>query len=144
MCADGVMVVGFDDDVATVRAECAAALAAGPGPLPAAELERHRSLLTDLLDDLTYSGDPAESAVISAVAWLRTAELALLAAGRWLGTGKWLLRELRGFDPSLARRWVAARDDPAAVAPLVREVLDAAGGPLFDGYHVVGDRSPAG
>lgn len=140
MCATGVTVAGSDEEAEKVRHECAADLAAGPAPLPAAELDQLRYALTDALEDLTHSADAREAAVTAAVVWLRTAELALHVAGRWLGAGKWLLRELRGWDPSLADRWLAARDDPTAVAALAREVLDAAGGPLFDGYHATGDR----
>ena len=58
--------------------------------------------------------------------------MALAFAGRWLSTGKWLLRELRALDPELATRWLAARDEPAAFAA---EVLAEAGGPLFEGYR---------
>ncbi len=141
MCATGVTVAGSDEEAERVRRECAAALAAGPAPLPAAELDQLRYALTDALDDLTHSADAGESAVTAAAAWLRTAELALHTAGRWLGTGKWLLRELRDCDPALAQRWLAARGDAAAVAALAREVLEAAGGPLFDGYHAAGDRT---
>jgi hypothetical protein len=143
MCATGVTVVGGDAGAENVRAECAAALAAGPAPLPQAELEKLRYGLTDLLDDLTHSRDIGETAVIATGVWLRAAQLALQHGGRWLGTGKWLLRELREFDPSLAGRWLAARGDPAAVATLAREVLDAAGGPLFDGYYAAGTRGEA-
>ena len=133
-------ITGSDEEAEKVRQECAAALVAGPAPLPAAELDQLRYVLTDALDDLTHSRDAGESAVTAAGAWLRTAELALHAAGHWLGAGKWLLRELRDCDPVLAQRWLAARDDPAKVAALAREVLETAGGPLFDGYHAAGDR----
>jgi hypothetical protein len=143
MCATSVTVAGSDEEAGQVRQECAAALAAGPARLPAAELDKLRYALTDALDDLIHGVDAGESAVTAAVTWLRAAELALQVAGRWLGTGKWLLRELRDCDPALADRWLAAREDPAAVAALAREVLEAAGGPLFDGYHATGDR-PAG
>jgi hypothetical protein len=60
---------------------------------------------------------------------------ALSFGGRWVSGGKWLLRELREYDPELAERWLAARDDPA---PPARQVLASAGGPLFDG-HRAGD-----
>ena len=67
-----------------------------------------------------------------------TAELALLVAGRWLGGGKWLLRELRAADPRLADELIGARDDPVRLASLADEVLARAGGRLWAGYRQVG------
>ncbi len=94
--------------------------------------------LTDLLDDLASGVDEAERVVVTAATWTATAELALHNARHWIGRGKWLLRELRDLDPALAGRWLSASGDPAAVTALATEVLDAAGGPLFDGYRAAG------
>lgn len=140
MCATGVLPTDPHPHHQRVQADCAAVLAAGPPPLPGTELAALRYGLSDLLDDLTYSTDAGERAVITAVCWLRTAELALQAGGHWLGGGKWLLRELRDHDPRLAERWLSARHDPDAVAALAGQILDYAGGRLFDGYHAAGDR----
>jgi hypothetical protein len=138
MCATGVLVTAPDPHAEEARVRCAAALAAGPSPLDRPERERWRYVLTDLLDDLTHGRDPAEQIVITTALWLDTAELALHDARHWIGRGKWLVRELRDLDPVLAARWVAAHGDSAAVATLAAEVLEAAGGPLFDGYQVGG------
>jgi hypothetical protein len=76
-----------------------------------AEMQRLRYAMTDLLDDLTHSRDDGETATISAVLWLRTAELALHAGRHWLGGGKWFslssLRVLRwAFQmPSPSSHW---------------------------------------
>jgi hypothetical protein len=74
----------------------------------------------------------ARTEPIAAALWTETAQFALAFAGRWISHGKWLLRELRDLDADLATRWLAARDDPSALAA---EILAAAGGPLFDGYR---------
>ena len=76
--------------------------------------------------------DAGERQVIAAALWTESARVALAAGGRWVSGGKWLLRELREFDPGLAARWLAARDEPAGFAA---EVLAGAGGPLFEGYR---------
>lgn len=141
MCATGALLTGPHPDHQRVQAECAAVIATGPPPLMETDLARQRYTLTDLLDDLVYSIDQEETAVVAAVCWLRTAEFALHTGGHWLGSGKWLLRELRDHDPQLAKRWLAARHDPDAVVALAQEVLDRAGGRLFDGYHSAGDRA---
>jgi hypothetical protein len=134
MLARGVPLTGDPGDL---PARCARVLADGPPPLTGAERDRLRYLLTDLLDDLTHAVDPDERTVIAATLWTETGRAALTFAGRWLSTGKWLLRELREHDPALAARWLAARDDPG---PLATRILAEAGGPLFDGYRVA---SPA-
>jgi hypothetical protein len=130
MLARGVPLVGDPGDL---PARCAQVLADGPPPLTPAERDRQRYLLTDLLDDLRHVTDPGERVVLTATLWTETARAALGFAGWWVSGGKWLLRELRETDPGFADRWLAARDDPA---PLAAEVLDRAGGPLFDGYRV--------
>jgi hypothetical protein len=141
----GTPVVG---DAADRRAACQAVLDAGPEPMAPAQLEAARYGLTDLLDDLVHATDPGERHVIAATLWVNAAHGALVAANRWDGTGKWLLRELRGlevnrgtdFEADLADRWLAAQHDPAAIEVFAREVLDRLGGPLFEGYLAVAPR----
>ena len=135
MCADGVILLDADGTGAIVRDQARAVLAAGPPRLEPAELDGRRYSLTDLLDDLAGSTDPGETAVISWHVITRSAELALVLAGAWLGGGKWLLRELRATDPRLADELIAARDDPARLAGLADGVLARAGGRLWAGYR---------
>jgi len=140
MVAMGIPLVG---DPAEWQAASAAVLAAGPAPLTDPERESQRYTMTDRIDDLTHARDPGERTVIAAAIWAAVAELALLDARHWIGRGKWLLRELRDHDTALADRWLRAHGDAAAIESLARVVLDTAGGPLFAGYHVPGER-PAG
>jgi hypothetical protein len=137
MVAAGIPLVG---DPSSWQASCAAVLNGGPSPLTAAERRAARYALTDVLDDLKHSADVGERAVIAVTVWVAAAHLALGSAGHWSGNGKWLLRELRDLDADLADRWIAAHGDEAATASFARDVLDAAGGPLFAGYRVIGER----
>lgn len=134
MCTDGVVLAGAGV-AAEVRKRAQAVLAAGPPAAGGTELEERRYGLTDLVDDLEGSTDPGETAVIGWNVWVATAELALIQAGGWLGSGKWLLRELRGTDPDLADRMVAAIADPRQLVRLADEVLDRAGGRCWAGYR---------
>jgi hypothetical protein len=129
MLATGVPLTGDPGDL---PAQCAAVLAAGPPPLTPAERDKLRYGLTDLLDDHRHATDPGERTVLTGALWFEAARAELASAGRWLSTGKWLLRELREHDPAFATRWLSARDEPAGLAT---DVLERAGGPLFAGYR---------
>lgn len=133
MIATGTPVTG-EAEGKELKAECQALLEAGPGPAPDTALEDARYGVTDLLDDLAYARDGGEADVVRSVLWERVGHLALAAAGRWDGGGKWLLRELRAWDLGYAARWVAARHDDETMVAVARATLDAAGGPLFEGY----------
>jgi predicted nucleotidyltransferase len=124
LLADGVVVLDrhrHDDLVAWNRA----LLDAGPAP-SAVELAERRYSVTNTLDDLLDADDPIEAAVLAWTLFERLAELLLLANGRWLGSGRWLLRRLRQWDRSfadelgraLAERDVEARErSPCAHSP---------------------------
>jgi|RhiMetdeSRZDD1v2_1073273.scaffolds.fasta_scaffold02119_22 hypothetical protein len=133
MVALGVPVKG---EPGARQAACARVLEAGPQPLTPTDRDHVRYMLTDLLDDYLHAS-AEERPVVAATLWLDAASAALNLADHWVGTGKWRLRELRDLDEALAQRWLAARDDPADFA---REVLDQAGGPLFEGHRVAGER----
>ena len=142
LIADGTVVVDRYGTGESLQARLRARLAAGPAPADERELDAARYELTDLLDDLAGTGDPGEATFLAARLLTKTAQLALLGARHWQGSGKWLLRELRDCDPELVRRLVAAAGDPARLATIGYEVLDRVGGPLWDGYRVVDPRDP--
>jgi hypothetical protein len=135
MCAGGVVLA--DAGVAArVRERAHAVLAAGPPAATETELEERRYGLTDLVDDLAGSTDPGETAVVGWNVWVATAELALIQAGTWLGSGKWLLRELRAADADLADRLVGAIGDRRQLMDLANEVLGRVGGRFWAGFRV--------
>ena len=78
MLAQGVTVLGDPGDL---PARCARVLAQGPPSLSAAERDRFRYGLTDLLDDYTHAVDPGERSVIASVLWLEAARAALAFGG---------------------------------------------------------------
>ena len=138
MCADGVVLAGRRDETDLFQERARSTLAAGPPPLSSTEPDLARYGLTDLLDDLAGSSDAGETAIVGWHVWTATAELALMLSGHWLGTGKWLLRELRGADPDLAGRLVAAAGDPGRLTEVADEVLGHAGGRLWAGFRLSG------
>ncbi|MFC9925646.1 nucleotidyltransferase domain-containing protein [Streptomyces sp. NPDC127190] len=143
MCAHGMLLADADGLGAALRTEARERLAAGPPPVPPAELADRRYALTDTLDDLRGCTDPLERTYLVADLLRRASELVLLAGGHWLGGGKWLSRRLAMADPGLHGRLTAGAaaavagtaEGADAFAAAVREALDLAGGPLWAGYR---------
>ena len=132
------------DGGAALQAECRRALDAGPAPLTRDELDLARYGLTDLLDDLADERPRPEAAAVAVEVWRVTAELALAGAGRWSGTGKWLVRELSDLDPDLAVRLdealrEALAGDVRPLGELAGEVLERCGGRLWAGFRLDAD-----
>jgi len=138
LCTEGAILAGSQDKTDQIRERGRSLLAAGPPPLADEALDLARYGLTDLLDDLAGSTDQAETAVIGWAVWIAAAELALLTGGHWLGTGKWLLRELRAADPELAERLVAAIGEPDQLTRVADEVLGRTGGRFWAGLRLPG------
>lgn len=140
MCHEGLVLRDLDGLAPAIKQDVAVRLAAGPGAMTPAELDRARYFLTDLLDDWTSPRDAGEAHFISHALMRASVDLLLAVANRWTGNGKWTLRALRAADPERADAAVAAlavfggHGDPEPIAAFAREALARAGGPLFDGY----------
>lgn len=107
----------------------------GPADPDPAELGVRAYSLSALLDDLVDVADPGERFTLKATVWREAAELALLIRRRWLGTGKWLFRELLvGPDEFGLVAWAAGSHDTDDLLKAGRAVLDAAGGRVQAGF----------
>lgn len=122
----------------------------GPPALSGEEIAAARYAVTDLLDDLSNGGP--EALIVAAALWREAAELLLGANGRWSGTGKWLLRELRALDADrdtnhadalLHGLSAASHGDIGPMQGAVNAALAPLGGRLFDGYRRSGTNSRA-
>jgi hypothetical protein len=66
---------------------------------------------------------------------------------KWAGKGKWMARALDALDPALTRQALSAiqavhmTGDRAPLASFARQVLEAAGGALWEGFYAAGRRS---
>lgn len=134
MLLDGVEVRG-GALLERLRSRWGPAFAAGPSVDPH-ELALRRYAITDLLDDLTDSTDALERQVIAALLLPKTAELMLLAAGRWIGGGKNLARRLRDLDRERAEALVVpyGAGDLDSFAERVEHELTLAGGRVREGF----------
>lgn len=147
LISSGVVLLDTDGVGVALAEECAMILAGGPGRVSDADRDAVRYALTDLLDDLADGTDPVTVAALAFATWEQAAKLLLMLDGRWWGTGKWLVRELRERDAahgtSYALRLHAAlvsaiERDPVLLTVVAEEILEAAGGRLWAGYRVEG------
>lgn len=124
-----------DGSLASLRNKWRRVLAAGAEPSPEL-LAMKRYIVTDVLDDLQDATDPLETRVLAHTLFREVAELALLANGRWIGTGKYLPRRLREWneDRAAALTDPYLADDRAKLLVAAARELDAAGGRLQVGH----------
>ncbi len=141
MCADGATLLSRDGTAETYQALARERLEVGPPPLSEAESTQLRYALTNLLDDFDDAIDRAEFLFIATQLFVKASELALSSNNQWTGTGKWMARRLAASDPLVLERLSTGYDDAigtnkrGALRTIVTEILDAAGGPLAEGYH---------
>lgn len=102
MLRDG-LVLRQSPEVAALRDWASQTLAQG-ATIDQHALDLRRYRVSALLDDVGDAQDPVERAVLLADAFQGLAELLLLAHGRWLGFGKWLVRRFREWDDDVATR----------------------------------------
>lgn len=140
MLATGRPLGGADVEAVAIRAR--AHLDAGPIRWTAERIEHRRYVLTDAIDDLECVRDADERDAVAGRLLLLSAELHLALAGRWQGTGKWLVRRLRESDPELTERLMAGHraavssGDVSGLVAAADTVLDTCGGRLTEGYVV--------
>ena len=134
MLVEGLVVRG-SQELDALRAAWARRLDEGPA-VDEHELSFRRYVITDVLDDLRDASDALERQVLAATLFERTAELMLLNAGKWVGTGKYLPRRLRALPAermdALAGPYL--RGDVDALADVVEKELVAAGGRVQAGF----------
>ncbi len=144
MCAESTVLTDPGGVADGIQQEARRRLEAGPPEASDDEVDTLRYHLSDLLEDLAGSDQEDELAYISALVLARTADLALLAAGQWGGSGKALARALRDTDPDLAERLLNAHrlvlteGDTAPMYRCALQVLAPVGGPLLAGYRLPG------
>ncbi|WP_237710734.1 nucleotidyltransferase domain-containing protein [Saccharopolyspora spinosa] len=150
MCGHGEVLLDRDGTGQRMGDDSRARLRAGPAPLSVEELENHRYLISDLLDDLTGCQDPDELVFIANRLLTAVAELVLLLRCRWLGNGKWLLRRLRETELETCEslvsgyRHLVTRGDATTFCHVAETVINRAGGRLMQGYRRGGSTAPNG
>ncbi len=143
MCARGEILRDRDGSGARIQSEAREHLDAGPPALSAADRDGLRYSLTDCLDDFLAGPRHEELPFIVSTLTECLCEVAMENRRAFRGSGKWIYRMAHEADPAFAAELSAALEaigagDHDLLADLARAELDAAGGPLFDGYRADG------
>lgn len=139
LCAEGLVLVDRSGAAEQLRGDAQHLLAAGPPPLSDDEKAWYRYTLTWMRGDVEDAHDLDEARLMVHDLAVTTAEVHLVLKGRWLGKGKWLLRNLRSADPELAEQFTHAQrafhvdGNKAPLLRLATATLHLLGGPKFAG-----------
>ena len=140
MCADGYVLRDVHDEAADVQRQARLVIDAGPAPLSDEDRLKYRYALTDLLDDFRGSDDQVEIIFIAGQLLAMAGDFALVSERRWTGAGKWLARHLDDAPDDFANQLAAAfrtlvrTNDKRPMIDVTEEILEAAGGPLTEGF----------
>jgi hypothetical protein len=141
MVADGIAVPGPTEASRGFSQLARSTLAIGPPALTDEDRDRLRYAISDLLDDLRDPRTPTEQIATGTGLFGALADYYLRVHGFWSGRDKWIPRALEAANPELAVRyaevfqWFFEDGDTASLIQLTEEILQPAGGPLFDGYR---------
>jgi Nucleotidyltransferase domain len=141
MCAEGIILKDCEGLATQLKHEAKQIMQEGPRPLSDEDLTRYRLQLTDVLEDFENSLSEDECLLMAQNITFHSFDIILARNGQWLGEGKWLLRALRDFNPSLAQQSLDAlrlyyqqgiKDDLISFGD---QVLNEVGGRLKEGLH---------
>ena len=147
LVGESVVLVDVDGSGTPLQADCRAQVADGPPPLAADEVAASRYAVSELIEDLLGATDPLERTAVATALWDHALRLLLAGSGRWVGTGKGLVREVVALDSEQTSTRAATFDaalrgalegDVRALVEAADEVLRPWGGRLFEGYRVGG------
>lgn len=140
MVAEGLRLDGSEAHGRELQQWARDVIERGPPALTPEQLDGRRCVLTDLADDLRAPRARAERLATGSRLYELLGDFHLRRQGLWSATGKSLARNLQSHDAAFAQRFsdaftlLFAKDVAEPVLGLVEDVLQPAGGWLFDGY----------
>lgn len=138
--AEGEVILASDDGL-DILEEARADLAYGPMPWGSYELDQARYEITEHIQDLKGSAQRCETWFVVSRLSEALCKLMLRANNQWIGEGKHLIRNLKGFDAEKAAALETAlaqlyrNDTLEQLIDLSLQWLEPYGGPLLEGYE---------
>ncbi|TLS38194.1 nucleotidyltransferase domain-containing protein [Pseudalkalibacillus caeni] len=142
MLLEGIVLKDITKLADQLKEDAKKMLLEGPEPWTAEQTALARYSITDLLDDLEGSREPAEDLFIVNNLAYNLHEFILRTNRQWIGQGKWIVRALRNYDQELADRFVLAFDsfylsrEKRELIAFTDQILDQYGGRLFEGFSL--------
>lgn len=139
MCAEGKLIK--DEGIGeTVRQKANRLFSIGPFEWTFAELDNARYEITECLEDLEGSEGYEEHLFTVNQLIRHLSQFILRGNGKWIGAGKWTLRSLEAFDPSLCSEFIQVLDrffkygERAPLVAFADLMLAPFGGRLREGW----------
>ncbi|QCR30822.1 nucleotidyltransferase domain-containing protein [Lysinibacillus sp. SGAir0095] len=141
MISEGIIIKNLGV-IEKIKDEANGILCGGPEEWPLEVIQSKRYFMTDALEDFIGSTNRAEELMIANTLSDLIQEFVLRSNGRWIGSSKWIIRELNLFDADFTRQFTDAFEtfykhgDKSKVIELVEQILSPYGGRLFAGFRL--------
>lgn len=141
MLAEG-MVIKHHEEMVTIVNLAKETMLAGPPKWDDKTVEFHQYFLTDVVNDFIGSENVYESFCIAATLLDKLHEFILRTNQHWVGSSKWMYREMDHFNPDLTKEVFQAfqnyyqKGEKNGIINVVESVLDPFGGKRFEGFQL--------
>jgi predicted nucleotidyltransferase len=140
--ASEAIVLKDSEALLKMKEEAKRILAQGPLAWNERLINHNRYMISNLIDDFLDKEADGEAYFLANSIIHDIAVFTLRTNKHWIGSGKWMFRELRNMDAALANQFEKSlvafyqRHDKQAIVDLAEICLQPYGGRLFDGYYV--------
>jgi predicted nucleotidyltransferase len=141
MVAEGI-ILRDHEILKLVQTEAVNLIKEGPEGWTSQEVDVKRYFITDTLDDFIGTNNRAEELFIANTLAGLLHEFILRTNGRWIGNSKWIVRELKNFDPDFTEQFIKAFEtfykngEKELVIKIAEDILKSHGGRLFEGFSI--------
>lgn len=128
--------------VTKMISEASSIFGAGPLSWNKQKIDHNRYMITNLIDDFLDKEIGGEAYFLANTIVNDLAIFSLRTRQHWIGSGKWMFRELIGMDSTLANQFEQSlkafyeQHDKQAIVQLADDCLEPFGGRLFEGYYL--------
>lgn len=142
MVSEGV-IIKDNGIIEKIKNEANDILRAGPEKWSLEIIEMKRYFISDVLEDFIGSTNRPEDLIIANMLMDLLQEFVLRSNGSWVGSSKWVIRELQTFNPDFTNCFIHAFDDfyrngdKLKIIKIADEILEPFGGRLFEGFRLV-------